>query len=378
MINILIYSLIPIINIILILPNTLLLNNKIKYKKNSFIREININKKKYIDNKSHKIINNNNDINILMMLPLFKKKPHLKNESVDFLIGAKAAIKFLSKTKKIKFQVFDTENNKEKIKKFLKKENYSSNNVIIGPLFRSNIEEVAKILKNSKIPIISPFSNSKQLDMYPNVFQTKSKDESLIEPIFKEIKKNKNKNNIIYLIGVTKKNIYISKYLKSLFLKEKISINIKELKSLANIKNVKNPFFAIFLSEDIELGKLFVKDIQKFSNDQIIPFGIGYNNVYYNNIEILKKYNFIFTVRYHINNNKSIYNIINKLKKENNEIPNKHNLLGFDITLDTCERILNNNFLKKSSIGLISKYRYQKIPYGGYVNKGIWLIKFIE
>lgn len=387
MINIYLYSLL--LNVILTIPNSLIMNhsesistinkpllihhNETKNQKNNIIKET--------KSQKNNIIKEN--INILMMLPLFKEKSHLqneyKNDARDFSIGAQAAIKFLSKTKKINLKIFDTENNKKKIRNFFNQKNHYLPNVIIGPLFRSNIEEVVKILKNNKIPIISPFSNSKRLDMYINVFQTKAKDESLFEPIIKEIKNNKSKSKKIYLIGGTKKNIYISKSLKSFFIKEKINIKeIKELTSLSNVKNIKTPVFVILLSEDPEIGKVFIKDLQKFNTNQIIPFGIGYNDAYYNNIEILKKYEFLFTVRYHINNNESINQIINKFHTQHTDIPNKYHLLGFDITLDTCERIINNKFSinNQYTSGLISKYRYHKLLNGGYINKGIWLIKF--
>ncbi|WP_185873882.1 hypothetical protein [Blattabacterium cuenoti] len=128
------------------------------------------------------------------------------------------------------------------------------------------------------------------------------------------------------------------------------------------------------------MGKNFINFIKFFSTKKIKTFGIGYNEIYYQNIPLLKKYKFIFTTKYHFNQKKS--KIFSLFKKKFGKNLNKYQLLGFDLTYDILERLFNNidlfkNIEKRNFIGLLSKYHYKKIyNEGGYLNTGIWIIRF--
>ncbi|ACY40595.1 hypothetical protein BLBBGE_595 [Blattabacterium sp. (Blattella germanica) str. Bge] len=335
--------------------------------------------------------NQTSSIKIIFMLPLFLSS--VKDEKIDnenkqlsenalyFYLGAKSAIDFLLlKNKKINVQVFDTRNERKRIINFIHSYDLSHNHAVIGPFFRSSLEEVAK--NNKKTPIISPLSASDSLNAYPNVIQSEAKDIYLSEPILEEIKLiyQNNKIKTLYLLGEdpSKK---MTTFIKKKLSQWNVHFQIFYLKNnFFNIKTSHNlPFFAIFLGGDFFIGKEFIDFVK--NNKKIIPFGIGYHNVYYKNISLLREYKFLFTTKYHFNkNDEKKRKMFHFLKKKFGNYFNKYQLLGFDLTYDIIEKLFENKNLfktidQKSFSGLISKYKYQKISdKGGYINKGLWII----
>ncbi|WP_238783959.1 hypothetical protein [Blattabacterium cuenoti] len=141
------------------------------------------------------------------------------------------------------------------------------------------------------------------------------------------------------------------------------------------------PFFAIFLGGNSFLGKEFIDFINK--NEKIIPFGVGYHNIYYKNISLFRKYKFLFTTKYHLNkNDENKREMFSFMKSKFVNHLNKYQLLGFDLTYDILEKLFENKNLfktidQKSFSGLVRKYKYHKISdKGGYINKGLWVIRF--
>lgn len=321
-------------------------------------------------------------INVVLMLPLLAQK-HRTNElskhAIAFYIGAKFAIDSLAQKRKVYVKVFDTENDKKKIEKFLNTYDFSSVHAVIGPFFRSSVEQVAQALKNEKIPVVAPLSTSERLDIYPNVVQAKVRDQHLVEPIVGEIKRSPSSVKIVYLIGAKQAGV-VAQCFKSLLSQARSQIQIIETDNLSNVPSDSPPFFAVLLGEDPKLGQSFVQTVQTFKPGQIIPLGVGYNEVYYNNVALLKKYSLAFTVRYQTNKDEAAQRMLEKLWKETDEGPDKYKLLGFDLTLDVLERLLKHKELLpylegKESFGVVSKYCYEKLSDGGYVNKGVWLTR---
>ncbi|XOD66796.1 MAG: LysM peptidoglycan-binding domain-containing protein [Flavobacteriales bacterium Tduv] len=318
-------------------------------------------------------------INVVLMLPLLAQKPHideLSKHAIAFYLGAKAAIASVAQKRKVYVKVFDTENDKKKIENFLNTYDFSLIHAIIGPFFRSSVEQVAQALKNEKTPVVAPLSASETLDIYPNVVQAKVKDQYLVDPIVEEIKRGPSSVKTVYLIG-SKQAEAVTQRFKSLLLEVRSQMQIIT-DDLSTIPSDAPPFFAVLLGEDPKLGQSFVQTVQDFKPGQIIPLGVGYNEAYYNNVALLKKYGLVFTVRYHSNKDEAAQRRFEKLRKETDENPDKYKLLGFDLTLDVLERLLKNkkllpNLEDKESSGIISKYRYEKLSDGGYINKGIWL-----
>jgi|GEM_PF-5388923 hypothetical protein len=342
--------------------------------------------------KSFSIINSatKKPINIIFMLPLFlgpeemnHNNKKLSDHALSFYLGAKTAIDFIlsfQQKQKINIKIFDTKNEKKRIIHFVQSYDLSKTHVIIGPFFRSSLEEVAK--NNKKIPIISPFISSDYLNYYPNIIQAEVRDSFLIEPILEEIKmidKNQ-KVNTLYLLGEDPFQ-KITNFVKKKLSNQHFHVFHFE-KNFSHIFIKKTPFFVIFLGGNSILGKEFISFIKKFSVKKIIPFGIGFNDIFYQNISLLKEYKFFFTTKYHLDiddkNKKKMFFFI---KKKLGDHLNQYQLLGFDLSYDILYKLIINNNLfqiidKKSFSGLVRKYRYEKISkIGGYFNKGLWVVR---
>ncbi|WP_185867181.1 ABC transporter substrate-binding protein [Blattabacterium cuenoti] len=369
----------------IILFSFIILLGGVKNQKSEYNQEKIIIKKK--EDKSY----HTKPINIIFMLPLFfssteinQENKKLSDHAFSFYLGSKTAIDFvllLKKKQKINIQIFDTKNERKRITNFIHSYDLSKIHAIIGPFFRSSLEEVAR--NNKRIPIISPFISSDHLDFYPNIIQAEAKDIYLIEPILKEIKiiHQKEKIKKLYLLGEdpSKK---ITNFIKNKLLQWNLHFQIYYLKN--NFSNIINntPFFAVFLGGNSLLGKEFIEFIKRFPINKIIPFGIGYNNIYYKNISLLKEYKFLFTSRYHFNkNDENKKKMFFFMKKKLGDNLNKYQLLGFDLSYDILYRLIENNNLfkiinKKSFSGLVSKYEYHKISdEEGYINRGLWIIR---
>ncbi|WP_185861310.1 type 1 periplasmic-binding domain-containing protein [Blattabacterium cuenoti] len=326
-------------------------------------------------------------INVIFMLPLFFSYTDINNkrlsdQALSFYSGAKIAVDFLNPQQKINMKIFDTKNEKKRIINFIHSYNLSKIHAIIGPFFRSSLEELA--INNKKIPIISPFISSDSLNSYPNIVQAEVKDIHLAEPILEEIKIGYKKKKIktLYIFGEDPSKKIIS-FIQKKLLQWNLNFQVFHFKNdFSHTFIKKTPFFVIFLGENFSLGKKFIDFIKKFTNKKIIPFGIGYNNVYYKNISLLKEYKFLFTTKYHFNNDdENKRKMFFLLKKKLGSHLNKYQLLGFDLSYDIlCRLIENKNLLKiidkKNFSGLISKYQYEKISdQEGYINKGLWIIR---
>ncbi|WP_238785026.1 type 1 periplasmic-binding domain-containing protein [Blattabacterium cuenoti] len=355
------------------------------------------NKECNIFNKKIHLITKNKEeetppINIIFMLPLFFGSDEIEEEihhdnkklsenALSFYFGAKAAIDLFNKKQKVNIQIFDTKNEKIRIKNFMRSYDLSNTHAIIGPFFRSSLEEVAK--NNKNIPIISPFTDSDSLNFYPNVIQSETKDIYLVEPILEKIKiihnNQKEKIKTLYIFGEdpSKK---ITNFIKKKFLQWNLNFQILHfVKNFSNtIKNIS--FFAIFLGGNTFIEKEFIDLLKK--KKKIIPFGIGYHDIFYKNISLFKEYQFLFTTKYFFNKNdeKKIKFFYFFKKKLGNNL-NKYPFYGFDLTYDILYRLFENKNLfqtidQKSFSGLVSKYKYHKIfDKGGYVNKGFWIIR---
>ncbi|WP_185849265.1 type 1 periplasmic-binding domain-containing protein [Blattabacterium cuenoti] len=353
-------------------------------------------KSKYNNKEKLKIIKEDQSypikpINIIFMMPLFFSSSEMNQENkkfsdhaLSFYLGAKTAIDFifLFKKQKINIKIFDTKNEKKRIINFIHSYDLSKTHAIIGPFFRSSLEEVAK--NNKKIPIISPFLSSDYLNFYPNIVQAEAKDIYLIEPILEEIKiiHQRKKIKTLYLLGedTSKK---ITNFVKKKLLQWNLHFQVFYLeKNFPHVPTKKMPFFAVFLGGNSLLGEKFIEFIKEFPDKKIIPFGIGYNNIYYKNISLLREYKFLFTTKYHFNeNDENKRKMFLFIKKKLGNRLNKYQLLGFDLSYDISSRLLEKKNLfeiidKKPFSGLVSKYKYERISdKGGYLNKGLWIIR---
>ncbi len=108
--------------------------------------------------------------NIAVMLPFSLPDSnatynYIQNQFVfDLYDGMRLGAEWLLKDSiQINLIPFDTERNEKKVAKLLKDPNFKNVDLIIGPLYRSTIEEVSKFSKANRIPMVNPVSNNPQI-----------------------------------------------------------------------------------------------------------------------------------------------------------------------------------------------------------------------
>ncbi len=108
--------------------------------------------------------------NVALFLPFMQKEtspynPIRKYQFVyDMYEGMKIAQQDLEKENiKVKLFAFDTERNDTTIRKLVQKEWNSEIDLIVGPLYPNNIQELAKMAEAKKINILNPLGNDNEL-----------------------------------------------------------------------------------------------------------------------------------------------------------------------------------------------------------------------
>lgn len=325
-------------------------------------------------------------LNVVILLPLYQSNTSEKNQDLrryaaDFYAGAKYAIDLFSSKQPINVKLFDTENNKSKVENFLNEYDFSQVQLAIGPFFRSGVEQVAQKLSEQKIPLISPVVSSESLDAYSNVIQAEVRDEFLADPIIEEIKNSLSKVEKIYLLSTPYEEVTVT-YVRDQLLKWNPKLQISTVNDLSAVSIDADPFLAILVSEKPDMGKAFIENIRRFKPGQVFPLGLGYNPAYYDNLSWLRNYGMVFTMKYHVNKNtENDRNTLDALGIDDKKIPDKYKLLGFDVTYDILERLTENKNLldsidNKPRNRLANKFQYEKNYQGGYINKGVWTVRF--
>ena len=132
-----------------------------------------------------------NVYHVALMLPLYldindsinkRRKPAAdetifkrSNVALEFYEGARMAIDSMHKQKfAARVYVFDTENDTVVVKKIMLKKEMKKMDLIIGPLYRSNLNYVVGFAKKHQIEMVSPLiTTNRILHSYPNLSKVK-------------------------------------------------------------------------------------------------------------------------------------------------------------------------------------------------------------
>lgn len=156
--------------------------------------------------------------------------------------------------------VYDTDEDTIKTNKILKKSEFNSMDIVLGPLFPNNVKQVAKHTSKFKIPLISPVSSEEEITKgYTNVFQATPSTSTQLSVITNYIVNHHNGDNIIFVHN------------NAANLKEQILFLKDTLTSLLKLKNIQ-PFAD-------KTGKMiYFKEIILNSNNlQKVNFGLDPN-----------------------------------------------------------------------------------------------------
>lgn len=134
------------------------------------------------------LFKNKDEYHVAILLPFFLNKgpgysEATANMSAEFLMGAQMAVDSLKKIGlNAKIYVHDIENNQEKIKSILANPEFSSMDLVIGPLHKANAPLIADWCLQNKVRMVCPVNvDTKILQNNPYVYTTIGSDITLMK-----------------------------------------------------------------------------------------------------------------------------------------------------------------------------------------------------
>lgn len=303
------------------------------------------------------------------------------NMTMDFYLGAKLAIdKATRMGLPLTVKVYDSNETKNSsdVKKILQGEDLSQTEVVIGPFFQSNVDDAVKALPNSNIVLVSPLSNEKA-NPSSQLVQTMPYGDVLKQALLEYLIKNDSKVTVI----VDEKKTSTKRFMQRFYPNIKV-IDTKELKDIdKTLVAGKNNAF-ILDSNSIESALLLTDklknrtdtfDIQVASFDKSEVF--DYSEI---KIETLVALHYTFPSVTRDSETSLDTTFAREFKAQNNTLPNRFAIRGYDVTLDVILRMFQRDGFA-SSIGTKSaeienKFVYSKNPEGTVRNKGVYILQY--
>lgn len=350
----------------------------------------------YTSPKSIKRVNDD-QINVVLFFPFdLGKSTNMKtNTAMQFFTGSKVALDQLAKQgKNINVKVIDSEKDMSKLLTLSTEYDLNKADAIIGPFFASSVEQIAVMLENSNIPIVSPFANATSLDNFSNVIMASPREEVMADQIIDELNKNYNKEQIYILTD--DKHSDLASYTKT-ELEKKLKANVTIVTDANQIVQPSEtvgadkyvtPIVTILVSDNDKLGVDYLNKIKTFDYDNLKAFGVKAPAIYdiFNtrnkaNIDKLKEIGFVYSTTRLLNiYGENEQNILKAFKDAYCEDPNSVEQLGYDVTYDILSRMnakgdFTNN-LSAENTQLSSRFSYKRIGNNkAYANDAVRIVR---
>jgi len=329
-----------------------------------------------------------------------KRDPYL-NTSLDFYSGVLVALDSLKKLGvNLKVDVYDTKNQISEIQRIISLNNFEDVDAVIGPLMPNNLNKAALELSRLNTPVISP--NSKNIQLYDNVFQTMPSDDLFKNKVIEFVKKDSLKDNIVIISD--SKNVDVSNALKREFniapqvfsrknkdgkdanyvLVDDIKLKLKpgrniiflETQNVGFASNVTSILNSLIQEEDFEKKQLGIDIVlvttnynSAFESDEVSNYNLSKLQLHFGTAS--KSYD------------EDQYNTFVKTYLKQYDItPNKKAVRGFDLTMDVVLRLVTseNLYMSAKDTALTeyveNKFAYKKKLFGGYYNDTVYLVKY--
>ena len=287
--------------------------------------------------------------------------------SLSFFQGAQLALDSISSLgKKINVFVYDSENDSVAIEQLINSNDLALMDIIIGPLYSSNINLVAKKLKNNNnLKIVSPFSrNTEQISGHNNVYQINTPFKNQSELLVNQLKKYKDEKIIIVF---EEKDKSYSSYISNQLRKNNI-IHYKNKLIFTHVDSIRQTFDSNQVVVVPSFDKVFVSKVLGSLGSIDSSFTIyGLSNWKdFDNLDInnLMKLNVHFFDPFYFNNNSGFFlDFQKKYEKEYNMTVDKYSALSYQIIFHFLTDLSQFNF---------ERYRFNH----GFVNTNCQLVKY--
>ncbi len=320
------------------------------------------------------------------------KNDKLLNISLDFLFGIEMAVDSFSKFGiDVEVKIFDTGADRNIIHELIKKNDFSSYDLVIGPLTSNAFKYVSKSIRNSNVKIVSPLSKTDLEN--GNVIHTIPSDDLLFNKIISFIESdtvpsqkfiiadsyNKIISDKIKKIfpdahqffsrindsGIdTRTMVYDS--LDSTFVKSRniVFLETKDQGFVSNITSILNSF----VNDSTEIILTTTNKNRAFEGVNISNYNMSNLNFHYPSINR--------SIRDNDNDQ-----FIKKYSSRYNSFPTKYAIRGHDLVLDllirlSCGELDNNNLNLVESEYIENKFKYVKDKNGAYNNSSAYIMKF--
>lgn len=322
-----------------------------------------------------------NEINIALFLPFdFKDtNSNIFKVSKNFLYGVKLALDSLSQEGlAINLTVVNTADNFEnKLYKF----NFSSTDLIVGPLYKTDLLLTLNNPNIKNIPIVSPFANGAYLDSYSNIILYEPRQKFYVESLISQITKHYDSSDKIYVIYDSNQT-ELAYLLRSTLNKQLKKADII-LSTDSNIIPKDEKSINILISQNDHTIFSFLENVNKISIDSQL-YSLFYSPLFEKNDfkKTLKKLNLIYTDSKYIDEtNQHSIKTIQKYTNERCITPDQYAIMGFDSTHDIIKRLSKSgNFIKSNmkteNEELSNSYSFERIKNGAWINKKVRIIKF--
>ena len=320
------------------------------------------------------------------------KNDKLLNISLDFLFGIEMAVDSFSKFGiDVEVKIFDTGADRNIVDELIKKNDFSSYDLVIGPLTSNAFNYVSRSISNSNVKIVSPLSKTDLEN--GNVIHTIPSDELLFNKIISFVESdtvpsqkfiiadsyNKIISDKIKKIfpdahqffsrindsGIdTRTMVYDS--LDSTFVKSRniVFLETKDQGFVSNITSILNSF----VNDSTEIILTTTNKSRAFEGVNISNYNMSNLNFHYPSIN-----------RSIVGNDHDEF--IEKYNSKYNSFPTKYAIRGHDLVLDLLIRLSsgeldNNNLTLGESEYIENKLKYVKDKNGAYKNSSAYIMKF--
>lgn len=342
------------------------------------------------------------ELKIAMMLPFKSKRDSLNfkgdrllNITTDFYFGALMAIDSLkAQGLSVHLKVFDTENNKDVSRKISDQVELQEFDVVVGPMFLSNVKVVSNNLKYGKPLIVSPISTKDHSNIDNNkLIQERASLENHTEEMMDFVKKNYDNQDLIVIKNDSKKSEQqynrIIQDIQALNPEKEVMIlepkdgyikpdDFKVFRDTLE-RNIVNWFF-VTDNDEAYLGDVF-NNLGVFPEaDSLIVFGFEKDRTY-NKIDnnFLARVNFHYPSNSFIDQNALSYKRFETTyKRRYYTLPSSYAVEGFDVTYDLLMRLATDSDIINQGVSerISTKYEFIENTSGGIINKGIYIVKY--
>ncbi len=347
-----------------------------------------------LDNKHTKL-----EYNIAVLVPLnsaLLSVPRSARIAYQYYTGLKLAMaKYEPIKAKINWNFFSTgsKSNDEESKKIVQNSTFQKSDLIIGPLYTSEMTPILEYAKEKQVPMISPFSRGEDILLdNPYVFKASPSEVTYASSVASMLnQKYKNGKVILINTGLKKDSIFYKSLRDTLVLKYKFD-SVSANRNLVYLPKGGNA--AAFIKKDVpnicvyptnkEISmNTFLSGMNKFGkdNDLSILGDESWFNFRNFDVEHLSNCKVTIPVVYKTFSWDSTYtSFINSYKSEFGTEPEFYAYRGYELaclSIDMLEKygsMLAPCAIYDKNKYLITPFAWRKTPGGGYENTGISLM----